>query len=206
MMSIYRLPYGQYSYSGHVINLPQDISSFVNSLPRHPNNLDIIAVRKQGSSQSHHFHVRRSVVLRALQFLIANNIYFRNISINNENLALLPEDGNIFDEHIVRVESEFVDTPAESEGPVSQEDHCRDYLEHVFHVIFNLLQKKKILGNHYKKTDLLLQLSCGQLEDKTLLTNLAQKATFLCFSSIVSTRCCRLLSTTLNHSNNRKLL
>ena len=103
MMSIYHLPYGQYSYSGHVINLPQHIASFVDSLPRHPSNLDIIAVKKQGSSQSHHdFYVRRSVVLRALlQFLTANNIYFHNISINNENLTLLPEDGNIFDEHIV---------------------------------------------------------------------------------------------------------
>ena len=29
LMSIYRLPRGQYRYSGHVINLPQDIPLFV---------------------------------------------------------------------------------------------------------------------------------------------------------------------------------
>ena len=79
MMSIYRLPHGQCGYSGHVINLPQDVSGFVNSLPRHPSELDIILVKNPGNTQSHHdFRVRRSVVLRALQFLIANNIYFNN--------------------------------------------------------------------------------------------------------------------------------
>ena len=36
MMSVYRLPYGQYGYSGHVhvLNLPQDVSSFACKLPR----------------------------------------------------------------------------------------------------------------------------------------------------------------------------
>ena len=34
IMSFYKLPHGQYGYSGHVINLPQDVASFANSLPR----------------------------------------------------------------------------------------------------------------------------------------------------------------------------
>lgn len=42
MVSVYRLPLGQYSYSGHVINLPQDIAGFVTTLPRHANELDVI--------------------------------------------------------------------------------------------------------------------------------------------------------------------
>ena len=33
IMTLYQLPQGQYGYSGHVINLPQDVASFVNSLP-----------------------------------------------------------------------------------------------------------------------------------------------------------------------------
>ena len=33
IMSIYRLPHGQYGYTGHVINLPQDVMSFANRLP-----------------------------------------------------------------------------------------------------------------------------------------------------------------------------
>ena len=98
IMTLYRLPHGQYSYSGHIINLPQDVTSFANSLPRLPNELDMIVVRKQGSTETHHdFRVKRSVILCALQWLIANNIYFHNISINYEALTLLPEDATISD-------------------------------------------------------------------------------------------------------------
>ena len=95
-MSLYRLPHGQYGYSGHVINLPQDVGSFANTLPRLPSELDVIVVIKEGATESHHyFLVRRSVVLRALQWLLANNIYYRNVHIDSDALALLPEDGNL---------------------------------------------------------------------------------------------------------------
>ena len=46
IMSIYRLPHGQYSYSGHVINLPQDVTSFASSLSRVPSELEIVVVRQ----------------------------------------------------------------------------------------------------------------------------------------------------------------
>lgn len=46
IMSIYRLPLGQYGYTGHVINLPQDVVSFARSLPRLPAELDVLVVRK----------------------------------------------------------------------------------------------------------------------------------------------------------------
>ena len=42
IMSVYQLPLGQYGYSGHVINLPQDVASFVRSLPRMPSQLDVV--------------------------------------------------------------------------------------------------------------------------------------------------------------------
>ena len=68
IMSIYRLPHGQYWYSGHVISLPQDVASFASSLPRLPSELDVIVLRKEGASQSHRdFHVRRGVVHQVLQ-------------------------------------------------------------------------------------------------------------------------------------------
>ena len=54
IMTLYRLPHGQYGYSGHVITLPQDVASFANNLPRLPSDLDIIVVRKEGAAQSHH--------------------------------------------------------------------------------------------------------------------------------------------------------
>ena len=34
--SLYHLPHEQYTYSRHVINLPHDVNSFVNYLPRLP--------------------------------------------------------------------------------------------------------------------------------------------------------------------------
>ena len=34
IMSLYKLPHGQYAFSGHIINPPQDVASFVTSLPR----------------------------------------------------------------------------------------------------------------------------------------------------------------------------
>lgn len=95
LMSIYRLPHGQYGYSGHVINLPQEIPSFVNSLPRLPSDLDIVIIRKEGSNNHHDFCVRRSKVLASLQWLVANNIYFSDITINHDILSALPENDHL---------------------------------------------------------------------------------------------------------------
>ena len=68
VMSLYHLPHGQYAYSGHVINLPQDVASFTNTLAQLPSEFDIIVVRKEGAAESHNdFRVRKSVVVfRAL--------------------------------------------------------------------------------------------------------------------------------------------
>ena len=96
IMSLYQLHHGQYTYSGHVINLSQNVVCFVNSLPRLPSELDIIVIRKEGAADPHRdFCVMRVVILRALQWLLANNQYHRNVCINTDALALLPEDGNL---------------------------------------------------------------------------------------------------------------
>ena len=80
IMSIYKLPHGQYEYSGHVVNLPQDVASFAQSLPRLPSDLDIVIVRKGGVNQTHRdFRVRQAVVHRALQWLVTHNQYYRAI-------------------------------------------------------------------------------------------------------------------------------
>ena len=124
MISIYRLPHGQYGYKGHVINLPQDVAGFVNTLPRHPSELDIILVKHPEISQPHqHFRVRRSVVLRTLQFLIANNIYFNDITLNQDNLLILPDDDCISNAHIFTVDcNSFSSTFDTSELCNTEED------------------------------------------------------------------------------------
>lgn len=104
IMSVYRLPHGQNGYSGHVINLPQDVASFATSLPRIPSELDVIVVRKEGSNHSHRdFHVRRSVVQCALQWLVIHNQYYQsnNIHIDLNALQQLPEDGNLTQFHSI---------------------------------------------------------------------------------------------------------
>jgi len=44
IMSIYRLPLGQYGYTGHIINLPQDVVTFAHSLPRLLSEVDVLIV------------------------------------------------------------------------------------------------------------------------------------------------------------------
>ena len=115
--SLYRLPH---AYSGHVINLPQDIASFANSLPRLPSELDVIVVRKEGAANTHRdFRVRRGVVLHALQWLLANNRYYTSMfaSTLHDALALLPEDGNLTGLHSVTLDS-TIDDPE----PLSSQD------------------------------------------------------------------------------------
>ena len=66
IMSIYRLPLGQYEYAGHVINLPQDVVSFTQYLSaeldaslapwrlRHPSNIIIIVYANYFTSKMLH--------------------------------------------------------------------------------------------------------------------------------------------------------
>jgi len=75
IMSVYRLPLGQYGYSGHVVNLPQDVASFVHSLPRTPSQLDVVVVRREGAAGSHKdFRVRRSVSSLSASYVVFHTI------------------------------------------------------------------------------------------------------------------------------------
>lgn len=130
ILSVYRLLHGQYGYSGHVINLPQDTASFVNSLPRLPAELDVLMVRKEGAAQSHYdFRVRKSVVLRAIQWLVQNNTYYQHITINTEALALLPEDGDLTGLCSVTVNSTTND---QEESQENMDDPYNTHLEWSF--------------------------------------------------------------------------
>ena len=117
IMSIYRLPHGQYGYSGHVINLPQDVVSFSSTLPRLPSELDVMIVRKEGANQSHRdFRVRRVVVHQALQWLLSHNLYYRanHVHIDQNALAQLPEDGNLSNVTSITIESPAASVPPDA--------------------------------------------------------------------------------------------
>ena len=49
IMSVYRLQYG---YSGHVVNLSQDVASFVQSLPRLPSELMSLLSGRRGPTRA----------------------------------------------------------------------------------------------------------------------------------------------------------
>ena len=93
-----------HTYSGHIINLPQDVASFANSLPRLPSELDVVIVRKGAMNSHRDFHVRRAIVLHALQWLIVNK-YYHNIRINLEAVAMLPKNSNLSGLHTVSLDS-----------------------------------------------------------------------------------------------------
>lgn len=82
-------------------------------------------MRKEGSSpaQHHDFHVRRSIVLSALQFLITNNKYFSNITIDNEALLQLPQDGHLPSIPVISFDSQdTLDSFTEPETYNAQQD------------------------------------------------------------------------------------
>ena len=53
IMSVYRRKGGQHGYSGHIINLPQDIQGFLNQLPCHISGLPLLVIRQQGANDTH---------------------------------------------------------------------------------------------------------------------------------------------------------
>ena len=182
IMSVYRLPHGQYGYSGHVINLPQDVASFATSLPRLPSQLDVIVVRRDGAAGSHRdFKVRRSVVLRALQWLLANNIYYRHVHIDQAALSLLPADGDLTDLVSVTIES----SPSEEEQHTTEgEDPYNAHLSRTF--IPNTVQRlteqetvRQSIQDRQHDRSLHLAPSHGLLLELTPSMSSPQRGTFL---------------------------
>ena len=94
IMTVYHKHGGQLGYSGHVLNLPQNIQQFINKLPVKVNELPILTLTRQGATNTHHsFRVRREKVLHALQWLKHNNRFYHDIEIDLEAVGCLPLDG-----------------------------------------------------------------------------------------------------------------
>ena len=78
----------------HVLNLPQDIQSFLNRLPSHVSDLPILIVRRHGVDNSHKdFTILRHQVLEASLWLKTDNPYFKDVEIDQEAIESLPENG-----------------------------------------------------------------------------------------------------------------
>jgi hypothetical protein len=94
IMRVYIKPGGQRGYSGHCINLPQNVKELATSLPRYPKELSVIIVKAKGKNDTFKdVTVRKQKVHEALLWLIQNNPYYSDLQVNEDALNLLPENG-----------------------------------------------------------------------------------------------------------------
>ena len=90
IMRVYIKPGGQRGYSGHCINLPQDIKELASSLPRYPKDIALIVVKVKGRNNTFKdVKVRKEKVQNALQWLIENNPHYAGVDMNLEALNSL---------------------------------------------------------------------------------------------------------------------
>ena len=87
IINVFLLKGGQRAYGGHCINLPQNVSEVVNSLPRYAEDIKVIIVKIKGKNDTcKDALVRRQKVEKALRWLIHNNPVYKDIQINNDAL------------------------------------------------------------------------------------------------------------------------
>lgn len=140
VMHVYTKPRGeQRAYKGHVITLPQDVQQLADVLPRCPKDLPVIIFTVNGKDNCFRdFVVRRNNVSDALDWLTGvnkdgepNNFLFKDVKINEQILADLPENGVLLD--VTRVEckeeeSEKSDTHIDIDsGPVDFDENEKVY-------------------------------------------------------------------------------
>jgi hypothetical protein len=108
---------GQFKSQGNMITFSQDIAQLCTSLPRLPEQLDVLVVRKPGASTPtgyKDFRVRKWKVLKFLRFLKLHNPYYADIAIRPDGEVDLPADGSVL-ERLPHVVSSRGD--AQSAGP-----------------------------------------------------------------------------------------
>lgn len=128
IMRVYIKPGGQRGYSGHCINLPQNIKDLVLTLPRYPKDLSVIIVKVRGRNNTFKdVNVRRQKVHKALLWLLQNNPQHADISINLDALNCLPVNDIPTDLVTVECNDEIVsDEVIEAEGEEPTENADED--------------------------------------------------------------------------------
>ena len=117
IMRVYIKPGGQRGFSGHCINLPQNVRELATSLPRYPKDLTVIIVKMKGRDTTFRdVTVRKQKVYSALLWLINNNPHYSDLTINEDALNTLPENG--VPANLMSVETED-DIVSDSDSPVA---------------------------------------------------------------------------------------
>ena len=120
VLKVFRLKGGSFGYSGNVVAVTQDIGGFVNLLPRRLSEVELTIVmpfysRDEEAPKS--LRVSHHKIRLWLHFLISRNPIYSNISIDEEALISLPENGNSF-AHLL----EFVQIAAADDSADAVED------------------------------------------------------------------------------------
>ena len=119
VMKIYRLKNGQWGFEGNVVNLPQDIGAACSVLPRLPSDVSIFfARRKTGEEPSDFkdFKIRKTYILRWLQFLKHYNPYYNHITISNDNLSLITNPDGTAHVSAMDILHDHILNPAQLQG------------------------------------------------------------------------------------------
>ncbi|KAJ7198020.1 hypothetical protein GGX14DRAFT_338256, partial [Mycena pura] len=75
----------------------QNIHEIATKLPRLPEDVDLVIIRREGVDLTHHvdYVVRRDKVHRALEYKIAHDDAYRDLQIDHDALGQLPENGTV---------------------------------------------------------------------------------------------------------------
>ena len=135
IMRVYIKPGGQRGYSGHCINLPQNVTEHATCLPRYPKDLAVIIVKVKGRENTFKdVTVRKQKVHNALVWLINNNPHYAGLAINTNALNTLPDNGVPPDLMTVETDNDLVsdDNCSPDVGPtdnLSEDIVCNDSTE-----------------------------------------------------------------------------
>ncbi|KAM5545624.1 hypothetical protein V8D89_000662, partial [Ganoderma adspersum] len=119
MMQVRYTKGGQLRYRDHIVNFPQDISTITSCLPRLPEEISIVIIRKENVDLSNHvdFIVRRPVIEAALRYKIAHDPNYAGIHLDEDALSQLPEHGSIIHRLPICREGRQANSQAEPAGP-----------------------------------------------------------------------------------------
>lgn len=96
----------QYKYRGHIVHFLRDVGKVYRQLPLLPSELDVILLRPPNASEHAHldrqfrrqFRVRRRCLQAWLDFLRHSHPGYRDITVCQKRISVLPEDGDVLDE------------------------------------------------------------------------------------------------------------
>lgn len=98
VVSVFAIRGRQTAYSGHTMNFVQHVEQVATRLPHDITSMTtLILLNRETPHGIAQFKVRSAVVRRALVWLRRNNQYYQDIIIDEQNMGMLPDDGDVVD-------------------------------------------------------------------------------------------------------------